>query len=59
MTAERKREGSERWESERQRERQNVEKGGGRGRWKRSGEMGHEGFMPLAVVGGWIASRAA
>lgn len=30
-----------------------------RGRWKRSGEMGHEGFMPLAVVGGWIASRVA
>lgn len=42
--------------------RRKRERGGGkrkRGRWKRSGEMGHEGFMPLAVVRGWIASRAA
>lgn len=40
-------------------ERENKRERAGRERWKRSREMGHEGFMPLAVVGGWIVSRGA
>lgn len=51
-------------ERERHKEKEREKVGDGRGgrggeMWKRSGEMGHEGFMPLAVVGGWIASRVA
>lgn len=45
----------------RETQREREEEGGRRkeGDGTRSGEMGHEGFMPLAVVGGWIASRVA